>query len=124
MKKLALVVSVVLTALLVACATNTTPAFNNGVLTGANGMTLYTLDRDTSHPGKSVCNGECAALWPPYLVSSSNQSHNPNFSIITRDDGKQQWAYKGQPLYFWVKDTKAGDMTGDGVNKVWHVVKQ
>lgn len=31
----------------------------DGVLVGANGMTLYTFDRD-SVPGKSACNGPCA----------------------------------------------------------------
>ena len=41
-----------------------------------------------------------------------------------RDDGKKQWAMKGKPLYYWAKDTKAGDMTGDGVaNNSWHVIK-
>ncbi|MDP3826890.1 MAG: hypothetical protein Q8Q74_10090, partial [Polaromonas sp.] len=25
--------------------------------------------------------------------------------------------------YYWVKDTKAGDKTGDGVQNVWHIVK-
>jgi predicted lipoprotein with Yx(FWY)xxD motif len=29
----------------------------------------------------------------------------------------------GKPLYFWAKDTKAGDKTGDGFNNVWHVIK-
>jgi len=43
--------------------------------------------------------------------------------VITRDDGKKQWAYKGKPLYFWVGDTKVGDKTGDGVNKVWQLAK-
>lgn len=27
------------------------------------------------------------------------------------------------PLYYWVKDKKPGDVTGDGVNGVWHVAK-
>ena len=34
------------------------------------------------------------------------------------------WAYDGMPLYYWVKDKKPGDVTGDGVGSVWHVVKQ
>jgi len=41
-----------------------------------------------------------------------------------RDDGSKQWAYKGRPLYHWVKDAKPGDMTGDGfLNNSWHVAK-
>ena len=45
------------------------------------------------------------------------------YSIITRDDGKKQWTIKGKPLYYWVRDTKPGDQTGDGFNKVWQVAK-
>ena len=32
----------------------------------------------------------------------------------------RSWAYKGWPLYLWIKDTKPGDTTGDGVGGVWH----
>ncbi|WP_225973426.1 COG4315 family predicted lipoprotein [Polynucleobacter paneuropaeus] len=49
---------------------------------------------------------------------------NGDYSVITRDDGKKQLAYKGMPLYFWVKDTKPGDKTGDGfLNGAWKIVK-
>jgi predicted lipoprotein with Yx(FWY)xxD motif len=30
---------------------------------------------------------------------------------------------RGKPLYYWVKDTKPGDKTGDNVQNVWHIVK-
>ena len=40
---------------------------------------------------------------------------------ITRDDGGKQWAYKGKPLYTFHKDEKPGDVSGDGVNNVWHI---
>ncbi|MBS1215135.1 MAG: hypothetical protein H6R20_109, partial [Proteobacteria bacterium] len=46
-----------------------------------------------------------------------------DYSIVTRDDGQKQWAYKGKPLYFWIKDAKPGDKTGDGFNNVWRIVK-
>jgi predicted lipoprotein with Yx(FWY)xxD motif len=46
-----------------------------------------------------------------------------DYSIVTRDDGKKQWAFKGKPLYYWVKDQKPGDQTGQGVNNVWQVAK-
>ena len=45
------------------------------------------------------------------------------YTIVTRDDGKRQWAYKGWPLYYWSKDTKTGDKTGDGFNGVWKVAR-
>jgi predicted lipoprotein with Yx(FWY)xxD motif len=94
----------------------------DGVLTGSNGMTLYTFDRDAAGSGKSVCNGPCATNWPP-LMAMDGASASGDYSVITRDDGKKQWALKGKPLYYWVKDMKAGDKTGDNFNNVWHVAK-
>ena len=45
------------------------------------------------------------------------------WSVVTRDDGGRQWAYKGKPLYFWARDQKPGDRTGDGFNKVWQLAR-
>lgn len=118
-----LIVLLALTAL-GACA-SMAPAptkFEGGVLTGSNGMTLYTFDKDPAGGGKSVCNGPCATNWPPLYAEEGAQASG-DYSIITRDDGKKQWALKGKPLYYWAKDKQPGDKTGDGVNKVWHVVQ-
>ena len=112
-------------AVLSGCASMSpaTPAkVADGVFVGPNGMTLYTFDKDTAGSGKSVCNGPCATNWPP-LVAADSDKASGDFSVLTRDDGKKQWAVKGKPLYFWVKDTKAGDKTGDGVLNVWHSAK-
>ena len=113
--------------LLAACAGYaTTPAgparISGDVLTGANGMTLYVFDKHVAGSGKSVCNGPCATNWPPLLVTDG-ESAGSDFSVVLRDDSRKQWAYKGKPLYFWVKDQKPGDMTGEGVNNIWHVAK-
>ena len=43
--------------------------------------------------------------------------------LTDRTDRTKQWTYDGKPLYLWIKDQKPGDMTGDGVKGVWHVVK-
>lgn len=91
-----------------------------GILTNPAGMTLYTFDKDPA--GKSVCNGDCAKRWPPLLAGAGDKPSG-DYSIITRDDGSRQWAYKGKPLYLWINDRKPGDTTGDGVNNVWHVAK-
>lgn len=93
----------------------------DGRLVGANDMTLYTFDRDAM-PGKSACNGPCATNWPP-LMAKAGAKPAGDWTIVTRDDGSKQWAYKGKPLYYWAKDQKPGDLTGDGFNKVWHVAK-
>lgn len=94
----------------------------DGMLTGANGMTLYTFDKDTAGSGKSVCNDACATNWPPLMVKEG-EAPSGDFSVVTRDDGKKQWAHKGKPLYFWAKDAKPGDKTGDNYNNVWHIAK-
>jgi predicted lipoprotein with Yx(FWY)xxD motif len=98
--------------------TKTASTAKGTVLTDAKGMTLYTFDKDSK--GKSACNGKCAVNWPP-LMASAGTKVGKDYSIVTRDDGSKQWAYKGMPLYTWIKDKKPGDVTGDGVNKVWHV---
>ncbi|HET7792886.1 MAG TPA: hypothetical protein VFL64_05840 [Rhizobacter sp.] len=94
----------------------------DGVLVGANGMSLYVFDRDAAGTGKSVCNGPCATNWPPLMVAAG-ASASGDWSIVTRDDGGKQWAYKGKPVYFWAKDAKPGDRTGDGFNSVWHLAR-
>lgn len=94
----------------------------DGVLIGPTGMTLYTFDRDAAGSGKSTCNGPCATNWPPLMAADAAKPIGA-YTIVVRDDGKKQWAYKGWPLYYWVKDTKAGDKTGDGVNNVWKVAR-
>jgi predicted lipoprotein with Yx(FWY)xxD motif len=96
---------------------------NDGMLVGSNNMTLYTFAKDAAGSGKSMCNGPCATNWPPLLVDGS-PAVSGDYSVITRDDGKKQLAFKGMPLYFWVKDTKPGDKTGDGfLNGAWKIVK-
>lgn len=97
--------------------------YSNGLMTGANGMTLYTFDKDVAGSGKSVCNGPCATAWPPFTATSGSAGGG-DWTVITRDDGSAQWAYGGKPLYFWGKDQKPGDTTGDGYNNVWRTVKR
>ena len=93
-----------------------------GMLVGASGMTLYTFDKDAAGSGTSACNGPCAKNWPPLKADSADQGVG-DYTIIARDDGSKQWAYKGKPLYFWAKDAKPGDTDGDGVKGVWHTAK-
>lgn len=96
---------------------------SDGALTDAAGKTLYTFDKDVSGSGKSVCNGPCAANWPA-LSASSDAAMSGDYTIVTRDDGAKQWAFKGKPLYTFAKDTKPGDRTGDGfANNIWHIAR-
>lgn len=88
-------------------------------LVDAHGITLYTFDRDNV-PGKSNCNGKCAANWPPF-TAPADATGMGNWTVIVRNDGSKQWAYKGKPLYRWMDDKKPGDVDGDGRFNVWHV---
>ncbi|MBE2244136.1 MAG: hypothetical protein IAE86_15380 [Burkholderiaceae bacterium] len=117
----AIVLAGLLCAAGAALASDAPAKAEGGVLVGANGMTLYTFDRDTV-AGKSACNGPCAANWPP-LMAPAGATASGDWSIVTRDDGTKQWAYKGKPLYHWTKDQKPGDRSGEGVNNVWHAAQ-
>ena len=118
-------IAVLSTALLGACASMYPQApakVADGVLVGPNGMTLYTFDRDAQGSGKSACNGPCATNWPP-LMAAEDAKPMDGYSVIVRDDGKKQWAAKGKPLYYWSKDAKPGDRTGDGFNNAWRLAR-
>jgi len=105
-------------------ATDSSPPVkvDGGKLVGTSGMTLYTFDKDTAGSGKSACNGPCADNWPPLKADATDRGDG-DFSLVTRDDGSRQWAYKGRPLYYWAKDAKPGDTSGDGVKDIWHTAK-
>jgi predicted lipoprotein with Yx(FWY)xxD motif len=110
-----------LAALLVAaCAGTDAFSDRDGVLTSAEGRTLYVSNKDA--PGKSNCNGACAAQWPPFVAREGARS-NASYTVITRDDGTRQWAYNGQPLYFYAADTAPGNAKGEGRGGAWSVVK-
>jgi predicted lipoprotein with Yx(FWY)xxD motif len=87
------------------------------ILTDAKGMTLYTFAKD--QPGVSNCNDNCAKNWPP-LMAAADAKPMGEWTIVTRADGTRMWAYKGMPVYLWIKDAKPGDNTGNGVgNGAW-----
>jgi predicted lipoprotein with Yx(FWY)xxD motif len=114
-------ISFLLGALLCATAALADPTIeSNGVLASRDGKTLYIFTKDAADKGN--CNGGCAAAWPPFMVANPALAGG-DFSIVTRDDGGKQWAFRGQPLYFFAGDAKAGDMTGEGQGGVWFVVK-
>ena len=93
----------------------------DGMMVDHKGMTVYTFDKDSG--GKSMCNGDCAKNWPPMMAPAGAKAEG-KFTPIKRDDGMMQWAYDGKPLYTFVKDEKPGEMKGDGMKDVWHVVHQ
>ena len=91
-------------------------------LVDSRGMTLYIYDKDKD-AGKSTCNEACAKAWPPFAPKAGDPAAKAPLSVMTRDDGTKQYAYKGKPLYYYGKDGKSGEATGEGRGKVWWVIK-
>lgn len=96
----------------------TTTVDGQTVYADAQGMTLYTFDKDEA--GKSNCDGDCAVRWPPFMAEAGATAEG-DWTVVERSDGTTMWAYKGKPLYTYEGDKAAGDATGDGVGGVWHL---
>jgi predicted lipoprotein with Yx(FWY)xxD motif len=93
------------------------------ILVDARGMTLYRFTKDA--PSVSNCYDTCAAAWPPLLTDSDPtgpDAVSAGLGTIDRADGGVQVTYNGVPLYYWAKDAKPGDTTGQNVGGVWFVV--
>ncbi len=94
------------------------------VLTNAAGKTLYWFSPDTA--SQSVCNGSCAAYWPPVTgpVTAGPGVHG-TLGTIHRADGSTQETYNGHPLYTYVGDSAPGQANGNNLNLnggLWHEV--
>ena len=94
------------------------------ILVGEDGKTLYIFKKDSD--GKSACNGDCAAKWPPFALEAdetvtAGEGVTGTLATIARDDGSMQVTYNGAPLYYFAADTAAGDVKGQGLNDVWFV---
>jgi predicted lipoprotein with Yx(FWY)xxD motif len=90
------------------------------VMATPQGMTLYTFDKDAE--GTSNCDAKCLKNWPAFRAEAGAKAEG-KWSIVKATDGTDMWAYEGKPLYTYVKDAAPGETSGDGVGKVWHVVK-
>jgi predicted lipoprotein with Yx(FWY)xxD motif len=94
------------------------------VLVDPAGRTLYRYAPDSA--GMSVCTGSCASAWPPDVVKGPIAAgpglRAADFSVIHRADGSTQLAVRGAPLYTYAGDAKPGDIAGQNLGGVWHVV--
>lgn len=100
------------------------PAGHGSILTDARGMTLYTYALDQKS-GPPVCIEKCAQNWPPLLANSASgatdvDAHGKDWSLVWRDDGSRQWAFRGRPLYRSVRDALPGDQNGDELQQKWY----
>lgn len=98
------------------------------ILVDASGRTLYLFLADSAT--SSACNSAaCVQYWPPLLTTGTPQAGTgvtaSLLGTIKRQDSTSQVTYAGHPLYYFLTDKKAGDVTGQGVNGFgapWYVV--
>ncbi|GLV97638.1 SCO0930 family lipoprotein [Streptomyces lavendulae] len=92
------------------------------VLTDSAGFTLYRFDKDTAKPPASNCDGDCAKAWPPVPAGDATAAAGMDPAMlgeVVRKDGSKQLTVAGWPAYRFAKDTKAGDLNGQGVGGTW-----
>jgi len=85
------------------------------ILTLGSGVTVYRLTADSKN--KSVCTGTCATVWPPVVLAPGQKTPVgkgiSGLGSIKRSNGTLQVTYKGVPLYRFIGDHEAGQVTGN-----------
>lgn len=82
-------------------------------------LRLYTFDGDA--PGVSNCMDGCASRWPP-VAAPPEAGPVGEWSIVSRADGRRQWAYRGRPVYLRYHDVP-DQPEGDGDEGQWRLVR-
>jgi predicted lipoprotein with Yx(FWY)xxD motif len=93
------------------------------VVADGQGNVLYAFTPDSAT--SSACTGACATAWPPAVVKGSPTADGvdaADLTVVKRDDGSEQVAFHGHPLYTYAGDAKPGDTTGQGSGGKWYVV--
>jgi len=95
------------------------------LISESNEMSLYTFDKDTlgvsncSNIQKETESESCLDRWPIYSTLDDS-ADGGDFATATPYAGHSM--YKNHPLYYWFVDSKKGDVTGDNVGNVWHLI--
>lgn len=89
------------------------------IVANAQSLSVYTFDRDTG--STSQCYDACATVWPPVLVPAGTVVAAP-LGLTSRRDGALQVTFDGKPVYLFHKDAAPGDIKGDGLQGVWHLI--
>ena len=93
------------------------------VLVDSSGRTVYMLTADS--PGHSSCSSACLAYWPPVAPAGHASTVTAKVGSTTTSGGAKIATAGGWPLYTFVQDQKAGDVTGEGVatfGGTWYAV--
>ncbi len=80
-----------------------------------SGLTVYVFTGDAAQQAKCPDGGDCMQHWVPLRAAGIAVAAD-NFSIISRDDGIDQWMYRGKPLFTFDRDAKPLDVYGNGVD--------
>lgn len=79
------------------------------VFADRHGMTVYGYF-SAPEKMKSACDDTCLRTdWKPVLAGPYAKASG-RWTLVTREDGAQQWAYNGHPLFTSVRDSKPGDV--------------
>jgi predicted lipoprotein with Yx(FWY)xxD motif len=95
------------------------------IVVDAKGMSIYFFTKDVKDSGTSACTGACITAWPPVLTESDSpavEGVTGTVGTIATPEGKRQVTVNGLPVYYYIQDKAAGDITGQGVNDVWYLV--
>jgi predicted lipoprotein with Yx(FWY)xxD motif len=88
------------------------------ILFDGRGRALYVFTRDR-RGGASRCYGACARAWPVYFASSrliaGKGVKRSLIGTVRRRDGRRQITYNGRPLYYYVGDKSAGQVSCQNV---------
>jgi predicted lipoprotein with Yx(FWY)xxD motif len=98
-----------------------------GVLTDDRGRSVYMFEADKG--GKSACYGACSVNWPPLVTTGKPTAGMGALASLLgttkRKNGALQVTYRGQPLYYFVKDHEAGETFGqkiDAFGGEWYAI--
>ena len=130
MKQLVLALTLALAAPTVFSAEAATPLTtitksveNESLVADSFGKTLYVFDPDQGS-NSSVCVGDCAEVWPPYIVTAAEAKDLVTpLAVIQRANKKLQLTYEGRPVYTYILDRTAGQDLGEGIGGVWHYIE-
>jgi predicted lipoprotein with Yx(FWY)xxD motif len=86
-------------------------SFGKAIFDG-RGFVLYAFTRDQ---GSSACYGACAKAWPPYFAPKGELRAGAGLKrsllgTVKRRNGRRQVTYAGKPLYYYVGDTRPGQI--------------
>jgi predicted lipoprotein with Yx(FWY)xxD motif len=96
------------------------------ILTSAGGYALYYYSVDKPGSGKSACTGSCATAWPALtgtVVAPAGVTLPGPIGTITLANGTKQVTIKGYPIYTYAGDHSPGQISGNGAEGQWHVIK-